>query len=365
MRKVFVNSNTSGSSLVAQKQFRRAGFPVKGAPSFPDRLSRKIIWNTSLFLTNFLSFIFYNGNCEMEVSCSGVDIYLYIDVIFFVNFFMDFLLLYMLKGFLKRPAGMGRLVWAGVIGGIFGCAEVLFWKLPHGIVMAASFGAAGLMVRTAYRPGDWRELVKETGSLYLLAMLAGGAMEFLCEYTGMGFYAVMIMQGQGGFMLPFFMWLFLIAGACLLALGLGQFAREMTKERKNRYLAVLRDGETWVEVSAFLDTGNFLTEPGSGKGVQIVTERIWKLFDRGECERVMIPYHTIGNPLGSMEGIRIESMEIFGVGRGVKKGKVKIMKPWIARAPYGLTRNGSYEVLLHGETAMLEEEKTGGITSGD
>lgn len=290
------------------------------------------------------------GIVRREVSCGDVDIHLYIDVIFFVNFVMDTLLLYILKQFLKRPAPLRRIFLGGTAGGLFGCLEVFLWRLPSWVMMTASFGAAAVMVTLAYRPDDWRELVKETGSLYLLAMVAGGVMEFLYEYTRAGFYVIMIMQGERAFMLPLFMWLFLIAGTCLMAAGLLQFAREMARERKNRYVVVLADGETVVETTAYLDTGNFLKEPKSGKGVQIVTERIWNLFAARDHERVMIPYHTVGNPYGEMAGMMIERMEICGVkGRG-KKGRIKIMGPWIAKAPYGLTMDNSYEVLLHADT---------------
>ena len=59
------------------------------------------------------------GIVRREVSGSGVDIYLYIDVIFLVNVIMDFLLLYILKKFLKRGASLRRLFWGSIVGGVF------------------------------------------------------------------------------------------------------------------------------------------------------------------------------------------------------------------------------------------------------
>ncbi len=305
------------------------------------------------------------GIVRREVSGSGVDIYLYIDVIFLVNVIMDFLLLYILKKFLKRGASLRRLFWGSIVGGVFGCAQALFWQLPPWVMMTASFGAAALMMIVVYRPGDIRELIKETGSFYVLALLSGGVMEFLYEYTRAGFYVIMIMRGERACWLPLFKWLFLIAGTCLLVKGLVQFAREMAKERKNRYLVVLADGDISVETTAYLDTGNFLREPVSGKEVQIVTERIWNLFADGNHEKAAIPYRTVGNPYGVMAGIRIERMKICGMWCGEKKGSVEIARPWIARAPYGMTIDNSYEVLLHGDMSADGQDKEGGITSGD
>ena len=123
---------------------------------------------------------------------------------------------------------------------------------------------------------------------------------------------------------------------------------------------VLADGDEVVETTGYLDTGNLLREPGTGGGVQIVAERIWYMFAGAEKKKVRIPYHTVGNPHGEMEGIQIESMKICRAG-----GRITVREPWIARAPYKLTGDGSYEVLLHGETVMALWDKKGGITSGD
>jgi stage II sporulation protein GA (sporulation sigma-E factor processing peptidase) len=297
---------------------------------------------------------------KREVRNGGVDTELYIDVIFFVNFFMDSLLLYFLRGFLRKPASLRRIICGGAAGGLFGCMEIWLLKLPGWVTAAASLGAAAGMMKIVYRPGDLRELVKETGSFWLLAILAGGIMEFFYDCTRAGFYLETAVRGKREHVLPLLTWLFLAAGTCLLAAGLGQFAREMRRERRNRYLVVLADGDEVVETTGYLDTGNLLREPGTGGGVQIVAERIWYMFAGAEKKKVRIPYHTVGNPHGEMEGIQIESMKICRAG-----GRITVREPWIARAPYKLTGDGSYEVLLHGETVMALWDKKGGITSGD
>lgn len=300
-----------------------------------------------------------------EVRDGGVDVDLYIDVIFFVNFFMDTLLLSLLKTFLKRPASRRRLVLGGGLGGLVGCLQVLLLGLPGWAAMTASLAGAGLMTGVTFRPEGVRELVKETISLYLLAAGAGGLMELLWGYTRAGFYVLLVMRGEREFALPLLTWLFLAAGACLLAMGAGQFVREMKRERGFRYLVTLTQRGVTVETTGYLDTGNCLREPESGEEVQIVAERIWNLLAGGDKEKVLIPYHTVGNPYGMMAGIRIERMEICGVRTRGREGRITIHHPWIAKAPYGLTGDKSYEVLLHGQTVVEAQHREGGITSGD
>ena len=269
-----------------------------------------------------------------------MEVSLYIDVIFFVNCVMDFSLLYLVKKILKKSASIKRIALGAFAGGIGGCLEVLLWKWPPWIIMTVSFAMAGLMVTIAFGQSDWRELVKQMGSLYILAVLANGIMELLYQYTRVDFYLIRVIQGEGIYAMPLLAWLFMAAGACLMVRALWQFADEIVKERANKYPVILAD-----------------KEPVSGQGVQIVTERVWNLFQQSQGKRAMIPYHTVGNPYGVMEGLKIERMEIWQGGAGRKKATrtIRIWGPWIAKAPYGFARDGSYEVLLHGESRLSGE----------
>ncbi len=294
-----------------------------------------------------------------------MDIDVYIDVIFAVNFFMDFLLLFFLKKLLKKAASSARIAVGAAVGGLFGCLGTLLSWLPSWVMLTAAVPAAAIMTAVAYRPEDRRELVKETVSLYFLAVLSGGLMELLYGYTMAGFFFLKFLRGYGGYAFPLLSWLFAAAGTCFLAWGLWRFAGEMVRERRNRYVVVLQDGDVKVKTTGYLDTGNCLTEPETGQGVQIVTEKIWNLFQDSHKKRSMIPYHTVGNPWGLMEGFRIEQMVICGISAGKREDNIKVLGPWIAKAPFGFAKGGGFEVLLHGETAISGQDKEGGTTSGD
>lgn len=287
-----------------------------------------------------------------------MDLDLYIDIVFFVNFFMDLLLLILLKRILKKAASYRRLGIGAVLGGLFGCLEMFCPQIPGGFFAAFSFGFALLMILAAFGWSGWRELVKETGTLFILAIAAGGTMELILRCTRAGFYFLKVLSGEGAYVLPMLLWVFLAAGTFFLVLGIWQFGDEVRRERRNLYPLVLTDGRVRAEAVGYLDTGNCLTEPGSRQGVHIVAQQVFCLFQDSKGERAMIPYHTVGNPYGVMEGIRIERMEIMHGG-----GKIRIDAPWIAKAPYGLSKKGGYQVLLYGETT-IREEKEGGIASG-
>lgn len=278
-----------------------------------------------------------------------VEADLYIDIVFIINFIMDFLLLLALSKILKRPVVLRQVAMGAAIGGIFGCLEILLLRLPAWVWLAASAGTALAMTSAAYRPEDWRERIKAAVSLYMLSAFAGGVMELLRGAMG---------AGQAFKALPWAAWIFLAAGTCFLVWGMWQFAGEMAWERKDRYPVILSDNGVVIRTTGYLDTGNRLTEPVTGQGVQIVTERIWALLGEPDGEKAMIPYRTVGNPRGVMEGRRIEQLEIQGIKAGGRERNIKIKNPWIAKAPFGITENGGYEVLLHGEitTDVIERK---------
>ena len=287
-----------------------------------------------------------------------MDLDLYIDVIFFVNFFMDLLLLILLKRVLRKKVSWGRLGAGAVLGGFLGCLEVWGLTVPGFLFALISLIEACLLVFVVFGWRGIRELVKETITLFILAVMAGGVMEMILGYTRAGVYAMNVLGGNEGYVLPLLGWIFLAAGVFFLVQGLWQLGDEIRRERKNLYALTLRDGDVAVDVTGYLDTGNCLQEPGSGEGVHIVTKQVFEMFQDSKGERALIPFHTIGNPGGLMEGVRIEMMEIAGL-----RGKARIKGPWIAGAPYGLSKKETYQVLLYGETAVREDKK-GGIASG-
>ena len=112
------------------------------------------------------------------------------------------------------------------------------------------------------------------------------------------------------------------------------------------YPVRLAVGETSVSTIGYLDTGNCLQEPEHGCPVHIVSETLWNSLRITGNRIVQIPFHTIGNPFGIMEGMKIDALEIRE-----ETGERRILSDvWIARAPFRLTKEGSYEVLLHKET---------------
>ncbi len=302
---------------------------------------------------------------------------LYIDVYFLINFIMDLILLRLASGILRQRTGAGRILAAGASGAAVSCAVVWFLALPTGrahahaavrvldgaAAVAGPAAAAMLSCAVAFRPSHVRELLRETLLLLFLAAVCGGLMEFLLEHTETGYYAVLAMRGDAAGGLPFLMWVMLVCGSVFLFRYLWMNASETRREKAALCPATLRIGERRLQVTAYRDSGNMLTEPESGRPVSIVAERVWTELVRAAAEQGRelkvrpVRYRTIGSPLGVMETTQIDSLELYlrteAAGLSFRDpasaaaGTEKEDRPWIARAPFPLSREGGYEMLLH------------------
>jgi len=266
----------------------------------------------------------------------------YIDVYFIVNFGMDFLLLNLLGTLSKQPVFLGRLIAGAAIGAVGSCVSVLLWRLP--VVLSA--GAVGIltaaaMIGISFRPKTLRSFVKTMLLFFMEACCIGGMMEAIYQHTNAGYYLAWILQGHLISGMPLLAAGFCVAGAWFGFRFLWLNMTELRKEQIHLYRVRLAVRDISVETIGYLDTGNLLTE--QEKPVHIVSERLWKCLRMDENDTIPIPFQTIGNPWGVMRGGVIDTLEIRG-----ETGEKRILsRVWIARAPFRLTKEGSYEVLLH------------------
>lgn len=304
----------------------------------------------------------------MRQEAEGLEVEWYIDVFFFVNFCMDAALLALLGKIMRTPASAVRILLGSGAGAAVSCLAVIIAYLPvriPGFVLwtAETILPAIAMVWLAFRPGDLRTLVKMALMLFFEAFCMGGIMEALCQGTDTGHLMWSGGQAAGGNLsgtgegLPFLTLFFLAAGGFFGLRFLWLTVTEIRRERRMLYPVTLFAEGRRVTSTAYLDTGNSLYEPDTGSPVFIVSEELWNRLRTPGTECVKIPFHTIGNPLGMMEGMRIQAIEVQGIGNqeeaGIGRfhsGKLWIENPVVARAPFALIQNGSYHVLLHKET---------------
>lgn len=224
---------------------------------------------------------------------------IYIDILLALNWWIDFLLLLVVR----RAMGGGVRSWRLAVGALVGALSCLALFLPPlsvWLTLLVRLGAAALMVTVAFRHRSWRDWWRRVLLLFALsaglAGLCGGLYFFVAPQ---GFY---VFNGVVYYSVP----PLLLVALTVVCYGLLWLAEQWLRRRapKEHLLRVrLSYGEKTVTFPCLYDSGNHLVEPFSGRPVMVV--------ERGVAEELLpalptadelpangkwrlIPYDTLG-----------------------------------------------------------------------
>ncbi len=193
----------------------------------------------------------------------------YIDVLFLVNFCMDFLALWFSGGFLRLPRKKLPLVLASVLGAVYAIGTLLWAGHPL-VSMLIGAAMAFLLCYVAYgRECRRRLFVTLSAVFYVISCLFGGmitAFYSLLERffrDRRAFYEAL--AGGEGKIALFFSLMLIVT---LVAGGFKRFFLPRTVERTAK--VDVRVGKERVMLSALVDTGNTLCDPLSGRACIVI-----------------------------------------------------------------------------------------------
>lgn len=232
----------------------------------------------------------------------GRDVYyeLYIDVLFLVNFLMDYILLLVTKRVLKQPASYGR-TCLGALAGAFLTCLVTAVRLPSAFMKVILFYTlvpaailfAGIRIR------DVRCFFRAFVTLFVSGFLVGGIFSYLDQYIQVGslFFAFAVVS-------------YYLASAVLKLLAL------LFRFGETHCRVTLYCGERRYAAEAMIDTGNHLTDQVSGKAVSIIGKKAAEGLFGGKLPEGIryIPYRTVGKgggviPVSAIDRICIDGEE--------------------------------------------------------
>lgn len=215
----------------------------------------------------------------------------YADILFLVNFSMDFLTLYLTGRLMHRPMRRVRLIAAAVLGSAGGTMYSLVSEQSGtvGTLISISAGLllSAVMVLIGFgKPSSCVSLIRDSISVWGAGTLLGGIMTLVLS-LGEPVY----MSTNNSF-LPAF------AACFFVSIGLTRFFSSVGA-KKSVTVEIEAAGKTCI-FEALCDSGSFATEPISGLPVIIVSStaaREWsEMLKREQCplKLRMIPIHGIG-----------------------------------------------------------------------
>lgn len=297
---------------------------------------------------------------------------IYIDILFVINFIMDFIILWATSKFTGFATTFKRLLLASIFGASYSII-VYFPSIYSGfqsLLIKLLFSI--FMIIIVFYPQTKKRFFQAVAYFYMIAFAAGGAM----------FAAVYLLDNQYTVFTEAFGDLFYIRSVShsllLVAIAasviIGKYGTKYIKANFFKHMfqipVIICLGENKVAIKTLVDTANELFDPISGKPVMIAELEVLKqliskeqfdilqkyingdintlincLADTPLATRIrVIPYTSIGKQKGMLLGIRPDEVII------VQNNKtIKIKDIIVGIYNDKLTLKGGYKGLLHPE----------------
>lgn len=277
--------------------------------------------NKGLDATLFLCLSRYNKAKQKEEE----NMVVYLDILLFINFFVDFFLLLGTNRLAGFPPAWRRAGLSAALGAFYGAACLLpgFSFLGNTLWRTVS-----LLFMGGIAFGFRRNAIRRCILFYLLSMALGG--------VALGF-------GSSD------LWTLLGAAVAVAVLCIFGFRGHMGK----RFVPVeLSYGGKKLNLTALQDTGNSLKDPLTGAPVLVIGAdaaskltglTLQQLLDPANALSLLpgarlVPYQAVGKQGGMLLAMRFENVKI-----GTFRGSYVV-----AFAPEGLGENGEYQALTGG-----------------
>lgn len=234
-----------------------------------------------------------------------MEVNIYLDVFFLLNFIMNVCLVYSCGTLLRCGRKYRFLILSALFGSGVACI-LLFLQMTANArwftTVWIRFFTAGIMARIAYGKNAGKKIFVETICLYFLAFALEGTIRFMHSMWGM-----------------------------LLMIVMSHVIGKEQKRRQNQMEVTLFFKGKGVSLKGFYDTGNRLAEPITGKMAHIasydsvkeilpepyrqVTESYFRtgLLENTKVTKLQmyeftfLSYHSIGKETGELLGIRMDS----------------------------------------------------------
>ncbi|MEW6623153.1 MAG: sigma-E processing peptidase SpoIIGA [Bacillota bacterium] len=307
-----------------------------------------------------------------------IDI-MYVDVLFLVNFIMDFTILWATSKFTGFTASIKRIFAASLFGAIY--SVMLF--IPSLQILSSSILikilVSVVMVIITFYPIPSRKLLQALAYFYLIVFAAGGAV-FGCmyvlnsqavDYPAMGPGVLHVTQVK-------YIWLLAALAAAVL---FGKYGAKIIKANFFKSAvhvpAIICIGDIKIPIKTLVDTGNQLTDPLTGKPVMIaeletlasiippdvynilqnqkdldINTAVTTLAGTSLSSRIrLIPFNSIGKQRGMLVGIRPDHVFIVHNDKTAKVSDIIV-----GLYNYRLSPKGLYKGLLHPEILQMSVE---------
>lgn len=215
-----------------------------------------------------------------------MEVKIYMDVLFIINFIIDYILLSVTSFFAKKTPKLFRICSAAAIGGIFSAAA-FFMQTNAIFSLFFAFSVAFLMIAVAFGAKKASVLLKDTSVFFLVSTAASG-IGFGITFSGkINNTAV----NNGIFYADinaYTLLLIFVVSVILIHSATGYIRKQKIKSCFLYNVTIEKYGKSVSDV-AFYDSGNFLSDPISQKSVLIAEwQTVSDLFEENKVTEAIV-----------------------------------------------------------------------------
>ncbi|MFA9398073.1 MAG: sigma-E processing peptidase SpoIIGA [Clostridiaceae bacterium] len=258
---------------------------------------------------------------------------IYLDVILFENFIVDFFLILLTGQITKLEIKYKNIFLASIIGSIYVLSIIyenlnFLTKMPFKIIIVL------LMISIAFRNCELKLKIKTSLVYVLLSMaLAGLCFFFKCSSIDNIYYFENLKKFsfKGLVLALMLVYVFIVKLVC--------FIKQRVCNNKLIYdIEVITEKEE-LKFKAFLDTGNNLTEPVTNLPVIIVDKKILNKFELDKEDLVKIPFKDVSGE-GFLTAFKPKYIRI------ITKDRIYKEKAFIAMNKCDMDKNNEFQGLI-------------------
>ena len=229
-----------------------------------------------------------------------IEMKVYIDLLYLLNFYLDFLLLLTTLIILKRNTKIKRVFIASLIGSL--SIIFLFFEVSSLFLFIFKIFIAFIMVIVAFGYENLKYTLNNFCYFYMISIILGGFLYYLnveFSYTAVGLLFIKHKINVNA--------VFLILMSPIILF----FYVKQVKEMKCKYnlsyevKIVLKNKQEYI-LNGFLDTGNCLIDPVTNKPIILLEKGV---VDESNNNFYYVPFHSLNNQ-NLLKCLRPEYVEI-------------------------------------------------------
>lgn len=228
----------------------------------------------------------------------------YLDYIFFINFFFDFLILIGINKVLKRNVSIYRII----LGSIFGAFSIfiLFVELSNltFTFLKILFGLIMLIISFSYK--DVKYTLNNFLYLMILSVILGGFLYMVNIEVGYEHIGMIFIKNNDGLNM-----IILMLIAILVIVIYVKQTKKLKKHLTSSYKVTIYIKDKVYKLNGFLDSGNNLYDPYLNRPISIINKDFNINFEG--CKVFYVPYKSL-NHNGIIKCFIVDKIFIEKVG---------------------------------------------------